>query len=105
MVTSVVERLGIDAGQLAALCEKWGVARLQLFGSFARNEARPDSDIDLMVTFLESAKVSLWDFIAMKEELETFFGRVVDLLDDRPIENPYRRASINRDLILLYEAV
>jgi predicted nucleotidyltransferase len=102
MVTSVVERLGIDAERLAALCEKWGVTRLQLFGSFARNEARPDSDVDLMVTFLPE-RTPGFEFVTMLEEFVAAFGRDVDLISGS-IENPYRRASIQRDLTLLYEA-
>jgi predicted nucleotidyltransferase len=103
MVTSEVERLGIDAERLAELCERWGVARLQLFGSFARGEARPDSDVDLMVTFLPG-RTPGFAYVSLIDELSEAFGRDVDLVSPRVLENPYRKPSIECDLILLYEA-
>ena len=103
MVTSEAERLGIDAGRLAALCDRWGVARLQLFGSFARGEARPDSDIDLMVTFRPGSTPG-FAYVTMIEDFAEEFGREVDLVTPSVLRNPYRRASIDRDLTLLYEA-
>jgi hypothetical protein len=103
MVTHEVELLGVDAGRLAALCERWGVARLQLFGSFARGEARPDSDVDLMVTFLPG-RTPGFAYVRLIDELSAELGRDVDLVMPSVLRNPYRKASIERDLKLLYEA-
>lgn len=57
--------------------QKMGVKSLNLFGSFARNEAREDSDVDFFVEF--NRPVGLFDFIAIKLYLEDILGRSVDL--------------------------
>ncbi|MFP4008055.1 MAG: nucleotidyltransferase family protein [Spirulinaceae cyanobacterium] len=57
--------------------QKMGVKFLNLFGSFARNEAREDSDVDFFVEF--NRPVSLFDFLAIKLYLEDILGRSVDL--------------------------
>ena len=103
-VTAKVPGPSYDQDALAALCRRWHIRELKLFGSQARGDARPDSDVDLMVSFDESARVSLWDFVRLKDELEAIFGKSVDLLTDQPIRNPYRRRSIERDLTVIYAA-
>jgi predicted nucleotidyltransferase len=102
-VTIEVESLGVKVEDLRALCDKWGVAKLAVFGSVARGEARPDSDIDLMVTFLPGRTIGL-AFFQLQTELAELFGRDVDLISDGPIENPFRRRSIERDLTVVYAA-
>ena len=59
------------------LSEKYGVKSLALFGSVARDEARPDSDVDLLVEF--DRPVGLFDFIGLQQFLETLLGCKVDL--------------------------
>jgi predicted nucleotidyltransferase len=96
--------LGVERKDLVALCRRWQIAELSVFGSAARGEMRPDSDIDLMVKFANDAHWSLWDFVRLKDELEALFGRPIDLLSKQPIKNPFRRASIERDLTVIYAA-
>ncbi len=59
------------------LSEKYGVKSLALFGSVARDEARPDSDVDLLVEF--DRPVGLFNFIGLQQFLETLLGCKVDL--------------------------
>ena len=64
-----------------------GVARLALFGSVLRNEARPDSDVDLLVQFVPGAKT--YDhFLALSELLEQLLGRPVELVTTEAL-SPY----------------
>ena len=71
----VQERLrGIEAEVLG-----FGVRRLALFGSVLRNEARPDSDVDLLVEFAPGQK-SFDRFLALSERLETLLGHRVELV-------------------------
>src|SRR3990172_2957020 len=70
-----VERLVASEREIRAL----GVRRLALFGSVARGEARPDSDVDLLVQFSPGAK-SFDRFLALSELLETLLGRRVELV-------------------------
>jgi len=88
--------IAIDAGQLADLCRRYHVAKLELFGSRAKGTARPDSDVDLLVTF-EEGKTPGLAFVSLAEDLEALFGRHVDLLTRECVEsdqNPVRKRSI-----------
>lgn len=87
-----------------AFCRRWKIVELALFGSAARGEMRPDSDIDVMVAFAPEAAWSLWDFAEMQEQLRTLLGREVDVVERGTIRNPFRRYSIMRDLTVLYAA-
>jgi uncharacterized protein len=95
---------GVSEESLTALCRRWKVQRLWVFGSAARGELRPDSDIDLMVRFQTDESWSLLDFARMKLELEEILGRSVDLVEEGSIRNPFRLRSIMRDLAPVYAA-
>jgi predicted nucleotidyltransferase len=95
----------VPHGKLAALCRKYHVRRLGLFGSAARGELAPESDVDLLVEFEHGKAPSLWVEPEMREAFGKLFGgRRVDLVPPQVMENPYRRRSILRDLRVLYEA-
>lgn len=88
--------IDIDRERLAALCRRYHVAKLELFGSRAKGTARPDSDVDLLVTFEPDHTPGL-EFFGMSEELAAVFGHPVDLLTRRTVEqdrNPYFRANV-----------
>lgn len=90
--TLPVETTGIDA-----FCERWSIIELALFGSVLRDDFRPDSDVDVLVTFAPDAHPTLFDLVRMQQELETQFGRSVDLLTRRQVEqskNAVRRQAI-----------
>ncbi len=87
----------VSPSDLAALCRRWAVAELCLFGSALRGELRPDSDIDLMVTFVPTARWRVRDLFRMQDELEALFGRAVDLVERAAVEeneNWVRRRQI-----------
>ena len=91
--------------KLAALCRKYHIRRLGLFGSAARGELAPGSDVDLLVEFEPGKAPSFWAEPEMRAALgELFDGRRVDLVPPQVLENPYRRKSILRDLQILYDA-
>jgi predicted nucleotidyltransferase len=96
--------LTISQEELAAFCKRWGIKELALFGSAARGEMRPDSDYDFMVEFEKDAHIGLWEFVGVQQELVELLGRPVDLVGKGTIRNPYRRASIERDLSVVYAA-
>jgi len=90
-------RIAIDPEKVAAFCQRWKIVELSLFGSVLREDFRPDSDVDVLVTFAPEADWSLFDHMAMEEELSAAFGRKVDLLSRRAIErsaNWIRRQAI-----------
>ncbi len=87
----------LDPPRLAETCRRWKIAELDLFGSVARGEARPESDVDLLVTFLPGADWGLLDHVAIEQDLAEVFGRRVDLVTRRAVErsgNAQRRGEI-----------
>ncbi|MGE0719878.1 MAG: nucleotidyltransferase family protein [Alphaproteobacteria bacterium] len=88
----------LPAAPLDAFCRRWGIQELSVFGSALRADFRPDSDVDVLVTFLPHAAWSLWDLARMEEELGGLVGRRVDLQTRRAIETS--RNWMRRDAIL-----
>lgn len=92
--------------EIRALCRKYHVRELALFGSIVRNDLRPDSDIDFLARF-ENHELGPWMsyLTGFQEELATLFGRPVDVADWTAIErstNPYRRHNILSEKRLIY---
>jgi predicted nucleotidyltransferase len=79
------------AAELRGLCQRYGVRRLELFGSAALGEVRPGAaDLDFLVEFgphLPGGYANA--FFGLQESLEGFFGRSVDLVVASAIRNPY----------------
>ena len=95
----------LDKRKLAAICRKYGVKKMSLFGSAARNELRPDSDVDLLVEFKPSSKTTLFDYTRMQDDLSPLFGnRPIQIASPGILKNPYRRRTILPDLRTLYGA-
>ena len=80
-------RIEIDKDRIAAFCRKWKITRLSLFGSVLREDFGPDSDVDVLVAFAQEAHWGLFDLCHMEDELQEIFGRRVDLVSRRGIEN------------------
>ncbi len=88
--------------RIAAMCRKWKAREMALFGSVLRDDFGPDSDVDVLVTFEDDAPWNLWDLLDMREELRDVFGREVDLVEERSLNNPFRRRSILRSKEVIY---
>jgi uncharacterized protein len=92
---------------LAAICRRYGVERLEVFGSAARggNFDRSRSDADFLVTFKPAARNDLSAFTDLKEALEKLLGRRVDLVEREAVEasrNFIRRRAILRAAETVY---
>jgi len=99
--------ISIPQQELAAFCRKWKIKKLSLFGSVLRDDFRPDSDVDVLVSFLDEAQWRLFDLIHMEEELSAMLGRKADLVDRRSVEasrNYIRRRHILSSLEQVYVA-
>jgi predicted nucleotidyltransferase len=95
----------IPKEKLREFCRKWKVTEFALFGSVTRpEEFRADSDVDVLVTFAPDARWSLFDHVHMRDDLVEIFGREVDLLTRRGVEqsrNYLRREAILSSAVLL----
>ncbi len=97
-------RIDIPMESIKAFCAKWKIVEFSLFGSVLRDDFQSDSDIDVLLSFGENSTWSLYDFVDMKDELRTIFGREVDLVEKEAIRNPYRRRSMLAKHKVLYAA-
>jgi len=85
-------------------CHRWKVKELALFGSVLRADFRPDSDIDVLVTFKEGAGHSLFDLVDIEKDLRQILGRKIDLVEKDGLRNPFRRHEILRTMQVIYAA-
>ena len=93
----------VDEAKLADLCRRYQVRELSLFGSAARGEMRPDSDIDLLVEFLPNAEVGLVEHAGLMLDLAQLLGRKVDLVSKNGLK-PRIRSSVLSEARLVYAA-
>ena len=84
-------------------CREFDVRRLDVFGSFARGEAKPASDIDFLVEFEDPARRPSKRFFGLLHYLEDRFGRQIDLVTADALKNPYFRRRVLRERVTLYE--
>lgn len=103
----LVKNIEIPTDKIADFCQRWKIKEFALFGSVVREDFRPDSDIDVLVTFAPDAQWTLFDHVDMQDELEAIFGRKVDLVSKRGIErsrNYIRRKAILSSAEVIYAA-
>jgi uncharacterized protein len=104
----VRNRLGVEPERIAEFCRKWQIKELSLFGSAMGDDFRPDSDVDLLVTFGNPKRsFGAWggELDEMEEELVRLFSRPVDFIRRESIErspNYIRRRSILENAVALY---
>lgn len=91
--------------QLIQACKDFGVRQLYVYGSFAKGQAKPDSDIDFIVEFQRKGFSGAFEqFIELKERLEEIVNRPVDLLENRRFRNKIFQTEVERTKKLVYAA-
>ena len=98
----ILDEIRAMGPQLAELCRKYGIAELSVFGSVARGDAQPGSDVDLLYVRVPGNDLGM-SYFALQEDLEKLFGRPVDLV---PKEGLHRviRDQVLSDAQVLYAA-
>jgi uncharacterized protein len=117
MVTSVLDRpieeilqarFGVDRAAILALCERFRIVEMGVFGSAVRDDFREGgddpSDVDLLVVFEEGSRHTYQEHFELQDEAAQLFGRKVDICQKRLLDNPYRRAKILRSTKVIYAA-
>ncbi|MCL4507763.1 MAG: nucleotidyltransferase family protein [Chloroflexi bacterium] len=104
MEATVSNNMTVPYDKIAGFCTRWQVREFALFGSVLRDDFRPDSDIDVLITFSPDAPYSLFDLRRMENELRAIFGRNVDLVEKAALRNPFRRSEILKTSRVIYAA-
>ncbi len=91
-------KIKIPKAKIAEFCKHWNISEFALFGSALRSDFRPDSDVDVLVSFAPQAHVTLFDMVHMQDELKAIFGHRVDLVSKRGVETS--RNYLRRKYIL-----
>jgi uncharacterized protein len=78
-----------------------GIRRAAVFGSIARGEDRPDSDIDILVEFEPGAEGSIYEYMNLKEYIAGLFDGRVDVIDRHALK-PHLRATAARDTVYAF---
>ena len=102
MKLSIID-LSVDT--VKVFCQKWQITEFALFGSVLRDDFRPDSDLDVLVSFFPQAPWTILDLVTMQQELQQIVSRDVDLIEKRVIEkseNWIRRTEILNTAQVVY---
>ena len=92
--------------QLQEICQQWQITELALFGSVLRADFNSQSDIDILVSFAEDAKITFFDLDTIEGQLSKLFNRQVDLITKRSIEESHnwiRKQNILGNSKIIYE--
>lgn len=101
----MIAEVASKRNEIAAICRRFGVRRLELFGSAARGHFDlATSDFDFIYEFDDANEDLLRRFIGLGDALEALLGRPVDFLSEQRRSNPYLWASIDRDREVIYGA-
>ncbi len=85
--------------KLISILQRHGAKRIEIFGSYARGEAKPGSDLDIIVEFKETK--SLMELVGIEQELEDVLGIKVDLLTKASI-SPYLKKIIEKESMVVF---
>jgi predicted nucleotidyltransferase len=89
----IVAGVTVDEARLAAVCARYGVARLMIFGSVARGTAEPSSDVDVLYELQPGRRLG-WEIEDLSDELSELFGRPVDLVSRAALHERLRPAVL-----------
>jgi predicted nucleotidyltransferase len=97
-------KINIPLKQIEGFCRRWKIKEFSLFGSVLREDFRPDSDVDVLVTFEPDGGITFDNRVEMLDELAEIFGREVDLVEKNAVRNPFRRHEILTTREVVYAA-
>ena len=100
----IKSKLEIPLDKIEAFCRRWKIKEFALFGSVLREDFRPDSDVDVLVTFEPDGGFTFDNRVEMLDEIAEIFGRKVDLVEKDAIRNPFRRYDILTTKEVVYAA-
>ena len=102
----IEQRLGISIDKMSEFCQTWGITEMALFGSVLREDFKPDSDIDFLITFSPNVPQGLLTLAKIKNKLESMLNRQVDIALKESIQtsnNWIIQREILRTAKMIYE--
>mgnify|MGYP001233788185 CR=1 FL=1 len=94
----------LNQKDLEYIVSKYNIKEISVFGSSIRNDFTIESDVDFLIEFTNSEKISLFDILDIQEYLQTITKRNVDIVEPAGLVNPYRREAIMNSREPLYVA-
>lgn len=98
----IISGVEVDESRLASICDRYGIAELRIFGSQARGDASPDSDVDILYTLRPGRRLG-WEIEQLADELSDLFGRQVDLVSLRSL-HPLLKPAVLAEARSVYAA-
>ncbi len=101
-----MKNINLEPEKIEQICQQWHIEELALFGSVLREDFNPNSDIDVLVSFAESAKITFFDLDTIEQQLSKLFNRAVDVVTKRAIEQSHnwiRKKNILDNAQIIYE--
>jgi hypothetical protein len=100
-----IKNINIQEEQLKEICKRYLIRELAVFGSALRQDFNDKSDVDLLIEFEPESGITLFNIVDLKEEFEKLFGRDVDIVSKKAIQqsrNHLKRKSILANFKVIY---
>lgn len=98
-----MKMIELNMNRIVALCKKYKVNRLFVFGSVMTDKFNSESDVDMIVDFKKEEVDDYFDnYFDFKYSLQDLFGRDVDLIEEQSIKNPYFKSNVESTRQLIY---
>ena len=101
-----MKNINLDTETISKICQNWQIVELALFGSVLREDFNSNSDIDILVSFADDAKITFFDLDDLEQEFSQLFNRPVDVVTKAAIEQSHnwiRRKNILENSQIIYE--
>ena len=98
------KRFRIPRKKIAEFCQRWSINEFSVFGSVLRDDFRPDSDVDVLISIDPNAHVGVVELAKIQIELENIFKHRVDLVEKEWLRYPYRKMEVLRTALVVYSA-
>jgi predicted nucleotidyltransferase len=86
------------------LCKKYNIIELSIFGSSIREDFTQNSDVDILVSFKQNSKTTLFDIMELEKEFSRLLNREVDIVEKESLKNPIRKNRILSTREIIYAA-
>jgi predicted nucleotidyltransferase len=96
--------ISLNYNDVVALCKKYYIIELSIFGSSIRDDFTQNSDIDILVSFEQNSKITLFDIMELEKEFSQLINKKVDIVEKESLKNPIRKNKILATREIIYAA-